>query len=362
MIDDEDDSLDADLLKAAETIGAKPGEPDEEAEEQRDDDTGADEAPEALEGERPRGPDGKFAKAAPTKTGQPPGAASPQGETPPPPPPDTWDQLEKDRYSAIPDPLKPQYLELRSGFDKQSQEFATARQEYEAIKQIFAPVDNELALSGVSRVDALRRLVGAHQMLTRNPQEGIRWLAKSYGVDLGASGGPQQQDDAGGWLDPMAEKTFGAVNGEVQQLKQMLNQIVQGQQAQQHSAVDNAIKSFAEAKDQSGALKYPYFSAVRDRMITELRVAAQMGQQMTLEQAYDNATRVHPEVSKTLAQKAAADEAARKEKERKAHLEKAKRAQETRTTSTASTGKPAKSKAKIKDSVEAAWDELAGAA
>lgn len=356
MIDDEDDSLDADLLKAAEDIGAKPGEPDSEEEtEQRDEPEGADEAPETS---KARDESGKFVKQ--TRVA---GAAADKITIPPPP--DTWDQLEKDRYAAIPDPLKPQYIELRSGFEKQfgtkEQEFASSKQEYEAIRQILSPVENEFSAQGVSRVDAVRRLVGAHQILTRNPEQGIQWLAKTYGVDLSKFGGQQQSDDAA-WLDPMAEKTYGVLDQRYAKLEQTLQQLLQGQQAQQHNAVDQAIRSFSEAKDQNGALKYPYFSAVRDRMITELRVAAQMGQQMTLEQAYDNATRLHPDISKTLAQKSAAEQAAQKEKERKAHLDKAKKAQDTRITSTASTGKPAKSKAKIKDSVEAAWDELAGAA
>lgn len=364
MIDDDDESLDADLLKAAEEIGAKPGEPDsEEQEEEREE--GADEAPETSE-DRARGPDGKFTKApAPATAGKPgTGGGSGAASVSAPPPPDTWDQLEKDRYGAIPDPLKPQYLELRSGFEKQYGDVSSVsrlRQDAEAYNQIFAPLDQFLSMNGMSRVDAIRRWAAAHQTLTQNPLEGIKWLAKSYGVDLGALGGPQQQDDAG-WLDPMAEKTYGALDQRYAKLESTLQQLLQGQQVQQHNAVDHAIRSFSEAKDQSGALKYPYFSAVRDRMITELRVAHSMGQQMTLEQAYDNAIRVHPEISKTVREKAASDEAAKKEKERKAHLEKARKAQDTRTVSTAPSGKPAKTKGKIKDSVEAAWDELASAA
>jgi len=356
---DDDDSLDKDLLEAAEEIGAKPGEP-EEAEDEREEDEGAEEAPETSE--RPRGPDGKFTKAAPTKTGQPPEGGGPLTV---PPPPDTWDQLEKDRYGALPDPLKPQYLELRSGFEKQYGDVSSVsrlREEAKAYDQIFAPLDQFLSMNGMSRVDAIRRWAAAHQTLTQNPIEGIKWLAKSYGVDLSALGGPQQQDDAGGWLDPMAEKTFGALDQRYSKLESTLQQLLQSQQIQQQTAVDNAIRAFAESKDANGALKYPYFSAVRDRMITELRVAAQMGQPMTLEQAYENAIRVHPEISKTVREKAAKEEAARKEQERKAHLEKAKKAQETRVVSTAPQGKPAKQKGKIKDDVAAAWDELAGAA
>lgn len=93
------------------------------------------------------------------------------------------------------------------------------------------------------------------------------------------------------------------VDPEVAQLKQQLAQ-VQGhlgqrqtlEQQQQGAAAQAELVAFANAKDENGQLKHPFFGDVLDDMKMLADVAAQNGMQVNLDDLYDQAIHMNPTV------------------------------------------------------------------
>ena len=83
---------------------------------------------------------------------------------------------------------------IERGYNRKFEDLAEERRQLSEWDSVFAPVEENLKLAGVSRVQAVQRLLAAQQMLERNPQQGLAYLAQQYGV--------QQQPDHGDPVDP----------------------------------------------------------------------------------------------------------------------------------------------------------------
>jgi sugar phosphate isomerase/epimerase len=132
---------------------------------------------------------------------------------------------------------------------------------------------------------------------------------------------------------------YGFMN-EIQQLKQMR------EQRQQQEAI-------AVVEDSSDL---PYFDDLRDDMADLLDIAAKRGVEMTLQQAYEKAVAINPDISAAVSKQKAIEEAKRNGGTR---LARARRAASTITGAPAGVpgghGKPSSRK----EALEAAWDDMA---
>ena len=254
-------------------------------------------------------------------------------ETPAIEAPEHWSQLDRDRFSELPDDLKPLWLEksksLETGYNEKFERVASWEKQQARLNEIFQPVANELALHGVDQMDMVQRLIGAHQYLRNDPAAGLRWLAEQYGAQ-------HLLADDDGFYDPDPKIT--QLEQQVAQLSNAFNGFQGTYQSSQQAQAQAHIDAFAGAVDESGNPKHPYFNDVR----------AQMGQLMaggaasTIEQAYDMAVWALPESRQRLMQAEQAKAAKDAEAKRKAEAEKARRAADARVTSSGRSGSDAK--------------------
>lgn len=244
--------------------------------------------------------------------------------------PDHWSQLDKDRFNDLPDDIKPLWLEksksLETGYNEKFEQIAEWTKERDRLEQIFQPLASELSLYGTSRADAIERLVGAHQLLSRDPEAGMRWLAEQYGAQH-LLAGQESQDDFG--LGDFQDPAIAEINTLKQQLAKLtgvFGQFQGSQQQQQHTQAQMHVDAFAAATDEAGKPRYPYFNEVRQTM----GQLFQVGAVSTLDEAYAKAVRMNDEVFERVNKASQAEQQAAADAKRKEEAQKARRASDAR--------------------------------
>jgi hypothetical protein len=86
---------------------------------------------------------------------------------------------------------------------------------------------------------------------------------------------------------------------------QLMAQLQRNQQSQQQ-----AVSQRAQSDVAAFAAKAEFLTDVQDEVADIIELSAKRGREMTLEQAYERATKMHPEISKVLSQREAAKTAA----------------------------------------------------
>lgn len=238
---------------------------------------------------RVRGPDGKFIKAddkpdnnkiaADAKIGEPAKEpVSDQSVTAGIQTPVSWSPAAKAEFSKLPlvvqEAVAKREMEVSQGF----KQYGEKVKQYEAIDKILDPLTPDLQRHGLTKDQYVQRLRAAEVALESNPVEGLKWLAKSYGVDLAqlATGQPQAE-----------------VAPEIQTLRTKLSELEQWK-AQQEQARQQAFASeTATAIEQfKSDPKNEFFEQVRPVMGQLVAT----GQAKDLAEAYDKACWLTPEV------------------------------------------------------------------
>jgi hypothetical protein len=230
--------------------------------------------------------------------------------------PQHWSEADKALFGKAPPDIQQRWIareaELQRGYDAKFQEVAGFRREREQYDQILSPFKRDLELRGISPVQFVQSLTGAHKYLQESPREAVLWLCQTYGVDPKAL--LQSQEGA----DPRYA-----------QLEQRLNQVT-GQfesyttQAQQqaHAEKLGRVTTFAEEKDAAGQPAHPFFDEVSGDILALMKATPGMD----LGTAYTKAIRMNDAVyEKVQLHKQQATQAA-SDRERKAVVDKARRA------------------------------------
>lgn len=252
-------------------------------------------ATEAPADGRVRGPDGKFIKAdeaakpnnnkiaADAKIGEPAKEpVSDQSVTTGIQTPVSWSAAAKAEFSKLPlavqEAVAKREMEVSQGFKQYGEKVKT----YEAIDKVLEPLRPALQQAGLTADQYIGRLRAAEQTLESNPVEGIKWLAKSYGVDLAqlATGQPETP------VDP----TIAALQQKITQLESGWNQQQQASQMAVQQETQTAIEKFAADP------KNEFFDQVRDDMSVLIRT----GKATSLPDAYNKAVRMNDEVYQIL--------------------------------------------------------------
>jgi hypothetical protein len=221
-------------------------------------------------------------------------------------PPASWKKEYHEAWGKA-DPRMQEYVwqreeQMRSGVEKvmSKAQFADAMQQ--AIEP-YMPTIQGMGLTPERAVSAL--MEADHKLRTSDPQTRTALfyqLAQSYGINLGAAAQPGVQPGAvpqQSGVDPLVwqlQNELNNVRGEVMGWKQQ-------QEMQQNQQLLNEINQFS--------LKAEHFEEVRPTMIQLL----QGGMAETLDDAYDKAIRLNPEVAEQIAQAQQAEAAAKQAKE-----------------------------------------------
>jgi hypothetical protein len=241
--------------------------------------------------------------------------------------PEHWSQADKDVFSALPDQLKPLYLEkaklLESGWNRKFEEIAHERKAYGELQGLFDQNQlQQIQTAGLTPASYMRRLVDTFAALQTNPQQTLEYLARQHGVSFG------RQDDG-------AER---------------INQI--------HA---NEWQSFIRATDKSGSALYPGAHALKVRIGAELQMHPEQPGESTaaaLQRAYDAVKWSEPVLREQLLAQRDKEQAI--ERQRRDNLSKAKRAGTPAPRAKSFPGADIRApKATLKQELEAVWDQLA---
>ena len=227
-----------------------------------------------AQAEKPRDEVGKFAKAAPAevKTEEDPVWRRP---------PASWKKDYHETWNLADDKLK-QYAWQRESEMKAGVEPLISKAQFaDQMQEVLNPYMNTIQGLGIDAPKAVKALMEAdHALRYSNPQEKRQYfarLAQSYGVNLNDVGYdlPQQVN-----VDPTIyalQNELNNVRGEVQGWKQQ-------QEQQQNQALLGEINNFSQ--------KAEHFEEARPAMIQLL----QSGMATDLDDAYDKAIRLNPEL------------------------------------------------------------------
>lgn len=273
-----DDDIAADVRAALAPVEADPAPAPEHAPEEV---PASVEHQEAVE-DRERGPDGKFVakpnEKAQDNTNQPPAAETPVESIRPPA---SWSAQAKAAFLK-PEPTKDdlaliqrEVLKREQDVEKGFRERADQIKRYEPLEQLIAPHRSKWQMQGMDEVTAVRTLLAAQDMLEKNPEQAIAYLARSYGVtNIQAQPQPGQ---------PQAQP---ATDSQENALLQRIAQLEQSVQAAQTAPIMSQVEVF---RNDPANL---YFDNVRDDMAALL----QAGRASDLKEAYEMACWMRPDI------------------------------------------------------------------
>lgn len=254
---------------------------------------------------RARGPDGKFIQKPEAPAGGV--VAAPEFKIP-----EKWPTDVRAKLEAIHkvNPEHAQYvLEQYEHFRRiDGQREQKVSDKLKGFDDLLAPGREARALKNIDETTYVRNLIAAGNVLDKTPEEGLRYLAKHYGVDLAKLANP----DASG-QQPVVSENEQVLQKRLDQVEAFLAS--QHQQAAEHQLNQAAswIEGFAKAADASGRLLYPYFDECLDEIIVIVGHQKESGRTIDVKAAYDKAVRMNDSV--WLKEQTAKSEASKKEAE-----------------------------------------------
>ncbi len=259
--------------------------------------------------------------------------------------PSNWRAGAKEKWAALPPEIQEEALRVDLEVRKVMQDAAPAKRFAQEFSQVLAPYAQQLQAQGVNPAQHVGQLLQASQILTSGAPAAkaqfVAQLIRNSGIPIEMLAqhldGQAQQQGQPQHLDP---RSIAA------QVRQELRQELQ-QEREQHTGqrATQEIQAFSQGKE--------FFSDVQEDMADVLQSAVRRGVSMSLEEAYNRACKLHPDVSAKL------------ERAQKLQAVKAAAASTQRSKAAASSirGQPAAPPSAAKsvtsrDDIEAAWEHL----
>ncbi len=264
--------------------------------------------------------------------------------------PVSWKPAVREHWAKLPAEVKVEVArrerEIQNGLQQASGHRKVAEEYYRVVQ----PFQSMIQAQGSSPAQAIHQLMSTAAQLTngsvQRKAEVVRNIIKEYGVDIGTldkilSGETLPDDPNASLLTAMDEK--------LQPITDFMGRVTEQQQGnaqQMNTEADEAIDEFAE--------KHDFYEDLRDDMADLLEMAANRGRNMTMEEAYERAGAAHPDISKIMTQRKAAEE----------NKLDAKGVQKKRDAASSVRGSPAGAKTQSSEGsmravMEEAWDDTA---
>lgn len=202
------------------------------------------------------------------------------------------------------------------GIEEKSNELKTYREAFEPYKHLIPP--------GMSEAQVVQQLLNAQALLQRNPQEGIRWLMQSYGVDekqFAPTEAPTTTNVDDVYVDPQVKE----LQDRIDALTSDSEQKAQQAEIDRQNAMLAEIARFRDETDDDGNLTHPQFNNVYGVMAGLL----QSGSAKDMQEAYDKAVWAVPEYRESEVERKAREFAEKQLAEKQADAEKAAKASKT---------------------------------
>lgn len=214
------------------------------------------------------------------------------------PAPQSWTTDTKQAWASLPPAIQDQVLKRETETARALEQSSSARRFTSDMEQAMAPHRELLSRVGVPPAAAFARLLEAHTSLEQNAVAGLQQIAASYGLKIvnmqrsGQPGAPQQ---------PAAQQR--------QAPPPDVRSLVQQELAAEHQrqALASEIASFGQ--------KNPHFESVKPAMARIIQTAASAGEDLSMQDAYDQAIWANPTIRAQLLAEHAAPVAAQVQSE-----------------------------------------------
>lgn len=199
--------------------------------------------------------------------------------------PRTWTAAAKAKFATLDPDVQREVVRREKEIDDGKAQWDSKAEQYNRYEALFAPVKDRLTLSGIDQFAYTQALIRADEMLRTNPQAAMQQLAQLYGfTPQGFAPQPQPQPS-----DPALQ----TLQQQVHQLTQHVSSQQQAREEAERQAVAGEIESFRTDP------KHQFFDNVKPAMVKLL----ESGLAKSLDDAYEMACQVDPEVRKVLTAK-----------------------------------------------------------
>jgi hypothetical protein len=304
--------------------------------------------------QKPETPDQKEAKAAQAAQRPDPSRAASVTDRPP----NSWKPAAREEWAGIPARARAEISRREKEIQQELSQTATIRRFSQDLAGIIQPHLDVINSQGLAPLQAIDTLLKASTLLYRgNAEQKAREIARImnvYGIDVRVL-------DKVLSSQPIPPNMIGGANGSgapasdpnsiPNWAKPLFNFVTEAQQAKQQRL--EALNAEANAEVEQGLEKFQFLNDLRQDVADILETAARRGRVMSLEEAYNRAVALDPEVSQIVAQQRTA-------RTQGQDLQRQRRAASTVRGTPRGPAKPAGSgpggKTTRRDAIEEAWD------
>ena len=224
-------------------------------------------------------------------------------------PPSSWKPSMRDKFTALPEDVQREVLRREVDISKGMEIAAESRKFKQEFDTHVAPYAAEIASRGVSAMDAFDNYLQTAYALRHAPAQEkaslVAGMIQQYGVDIGTLDqiltqhieNPGAAPGGGNGVDP---SVAAAVTQALQPYQQMFSNI---QQREIRSAEQTQADVTSEISVFKADAANEFFEDVKSEMGNFLEAAAMRSQPMTLQEAYDRAILLRPELAEIVAQR-----------------------------------------------------------
>lgn len=312
-------------------------------------------------GERPRGPDGKFAPKDKPEDGQSAAAepaAAQKAEAAPKAeekseavqapaekpsgavePPAHWSAADKEKFNAIPAEGRAHFLDmykrLEGWYTPKLQRLTQLENDYGPVAELFKPHSESLKQQGKTPAHIIQAWASVEQGLMaaksaadrgqydENGAAIVARIIKGYNINPAHIA---HHLTSGADIQTRTTELPPEVVGRLNRLEQAEQERIASHARASEAAIQQQLDTFANEKDGDGNLKNPFFAEVEKDMSVLAQLDAAQGKTPNISDLYRRATRANDEVYQRLLDLNAEKEAKRVAAEKKARAEAAQRA------------------------------------
>ncbi len=271
-------------------------------------------APPAKPGDHGAAPGGETQPAGgakPTPPTPPAGPAAPkpaQALAPPAPvvepperPPQSWKPTAREHWPQLPSDVRQEVLRREREISATLQESTEDRRLAAQFRETVRPFETLIRAEGSEPLRAVAALMRtAAALRVGSPLEKARQAAaiiQGYGVSLDMLAQLLEGQQPG----PEAQQGYDPRIDQLMQRFDRFDQFLAGQQQQQVRSYQDEIEAFGKDKE--------FFEDIRPYMATAVEIAARHGEKLTLDQAWERALAMRPDIREILQQREAAKKA-----------------------------------------------------
>ena len=269
----------------------------------------------------------------------------------------SWKPGAREHWAKLPGDVQQEVVRREAEVARSMQESARAREALSHVQQMIAPYAQNIAASGADAVTQIGNLLKADNILRHGSiaeRAGlVADIIKQYGVNIEAldrvlAGQQPSADPNAQFADQMRRE----LDSRLQPVMQYFNQM-RGARESQLARINSEAATDVEAFGN----EHEFFHDVRGDMADIMDMFTRRGQAISLQDAYDRAIKINPQVSEIIAKRAEAERASAAAQA----AQRAKRAAASITSAPAPAGAgPGPAGDDRRAQIEQAWDSSSG--